>query len=159
MLTSYIALGNILDEIKKHVFYGRNIDYSKCSTNVSKVTETMLALSSGSHFEQDTTTLNVDPRLFHVILGIATESTELCEALMSVVSDKKELDSVNVQEELFDVMWYVLIGHDVLNKSLDETLSMGFDKLRARFPTKFEGELAIKRDTDIERKVMEYHQK
>ena len=45
-------------------------------------------------------------RLLHSSMGIATEACELLEALVRVI-EGKELDKVNLAEELGDVMWYI----------------------------------------------------
>lgn len=157
----FILSGNLLDNIKKKIYYNKPIP--DCWTD--NVRQLGLAANSlaASEFvnnkvlnsDADKETLSVDPRLFHAMIGIATEGTELVEALYKSIRENVEMDTVNVLEEMFDAMWYVFIGHDALNKSLDDTLNVGFDKLKARYPEKFESNLAINRDVEAERTILE----
>lgn len=45
--------------------------------------------------------------LFHGIIGVATESGELCEYLADVLLGKRKFDQTPVREEIGDVLWYL----------------------------------------------------
>lgn len=156
LLFAYIQVGNVLDNVKKNVFYGREIDVKSQNARLSSAMNALGQLL-GENLDQTVSDLSINPRLFHSIVGIATESTELVEAVYAAEFKKQPLDGVNVREELFDALWYTLTAHDELGVSVEGTLNMGFDKLRARFPTKFTSEDAINRDVGEERKILEQH--
>jgi NTP pyrophosphatase (non-canonical NTP hydrolase) len=157
VMQMFIAAGNMLDAIKKNVFYGKPIDNNGWNSQLGTVINTHTALASTTN-TSNVVDLPIDPRLFHALIGIATESTELIEAIVKAVENGTDIDQVNVREEMFDVMWYILIGHDALGKSLNETLDMGFEKLRHRYPDKFTVDSAIHRDVDKERSILESYE-
>ena len=78
--------------------------------------------------------MSINPRIFHAIVGISTESTELLEALDF---SGKELDNVNICEEFGDLDWYKAIGCDEFNISWDTILNTVIAKLKARYPENF----------------------
>lgn len=158
VMTIFISAGNMLDQIKKHVFYGKDYKTTKLNLDrfVIKACVEMMALESAEAGLDEETTINVDPRLFHAIVGLATESTELVEALAnSLIGKYKELDGVNILEEFGDLNWYEAIGIDALNGDFENVLATNIEKLRERFPEKFTSDNAINRDVDKERALLE----
>jgi hypothetical protein len=102
-------------------------------------------------------------RLLHAFIGMATEVGEILDALKKHIFYGKELDLVNVCEEIGDSDWYRGIGIDALSKllntdhkTLDETIQRNnIEKLAARYPNKFTEIDAIQRDLTNERKILE----
>lgn len=159
VMALFIAAGNMLDQIKKHVFYKKpynrmELDYlqTTASATASKLESTFCRTSVEIENESS---LNMDPRLFHAIIGIATEATELMEALLLALTGEKKLDTINVLEEFGDLNWYEAIGIDALNGNFENVLVTNIDKLRERFPKKFTNEHAINRNTKKERTLLE----
>lgn len=155
----FINAGSLLDMIKKNAFYGKPIDPVMWNTHVtalqvlSKAPDTLLTPE-----QTDLRTSNllpVDPRVFHGIVGVATESTELVEALMTAVSGINNIDTVNVQEECIDACWYIAILHDATQLSWDEGLERNIAKLKKRYPDKFNAVDAVVRDLAAERAILE----
>lgn len=156
----FIHAGNLLDMIKKNQFYGKPIDITLWNNHIKSIYE----LSGGDNAllmpEQiDLRTsdlLPVDPRIFHGIVGVATEGTELVEALMKAVSGIGNIDHVNVCEEgLGDVCWYQAILADAVNADWEQQLVTNVAKLKKRYPNKFTSDDAINRDLAAERKILE----
>lgn len=94
-------------------------------------------------------------RLVHALLGIGSESGELQDQLKRHLVYGKELDIVNLKEELGDLMWYCALALDEIGSSFDEVMAMNIAKLRARYPAGFTEDKALNRDVESERKVME----
>ena len=94
-------------------------------------------------------------RLLHVGMGLATEAGEFVDQLKKHIFYGKELDLVNLGEEIGDTEWYCAVGADALNQRLSHILFQNIAKLEARFPEKFTEEEANSRDLDRERKVLE----
>ena len=95
-------------------------------------------------------------RLLHSSLGIHTEGAEFADALKKFVFyGKKELDEVNMKEELGDLLWYVAIACDALGTSFDELMETNINKLKARYPEKFSLDKAENRDLNAEREILE----
>lgn len=97
----------------------------------------------------------VDQRLIHVALGMQTESAEFSDALKKYVFYGKELDLVNLKEELGDMMWYMAIAFDALGTTFEEEQSRVINKLKTRYPDKFTSEAAENRNLAEERRVLE----
>lgn len=155
-LQAFIAIGNILDMIKKNVFYGKEIDsvilsnlWFKAFDSISRIKSTNRSGPTEEILKGETNT-----RIFHALVGIATESTELLEALIKLIQGG-ELDSVNVCEELGDINWYQAIAIDTLEADFENILTINIDKLRARFPEMFTEKDAIDRDLETERQILE----
>jgi NTP pyrophosphatase (non-canonical NTP hydrolase) len=91
----------------------------------------------------------------HMVMGIATEAGELLDAYKKHFAYGKELDTVNVGEEIADIMWYVSNLCRILNIDMHEMLDRNISKLKARYPEKFDSKKALNRDLDKERNILE----
>lgn len=99
-------------------------------------------------------------RLLHAAMGIATEAGEIVDALKKHIFYGKELDLVNLEEELGDLSWYMavmiavmaILGHCT---SFERIWAVNIAKLQARYGDKFSEEAAINRNLSAERKVLE----
>jgi NTP pyrophosphatase (non-canonical NTP hydrolase) len=77
------------------------------------------------------------------------------DAFKKSVFYKKPLDKVNVGEEIADIMWYVSNLCRLLNLNFEKLLQNNIDKLKVRFPEKFNEHKALNRDLDSERRTLE----
>ena len=91
----------------------------------------------------------------HMILGIQTESAEISDVYKKHIAYGKELDLVNVKEELGDQMWYIANLCNLHGWDLRDIMSTNIKKLEARFPDKFSQEKALNRDLKTEREILE----
>jgi len=91
----------------------------------------------------------------HVTLGMLTEVGELADQFKKNMAYNKEIDWVNVQEEIGDLMFYVAGFCTINNFDLEKILSKNIEKLKTRYPEKFTEENAINRDLNKEREVLE----
>jgi len=156
VLAMFISAGQMLDQVKKQVFYGK--DYNPDEFNHAYLTvRDAIGEISGVPLSGDLPkdSFDIDPRVFHSIIGIATESTELCEALYDVLLHKNDLDVVNLLEENGDIHWYQAIMMDALGGDWESIFNTNIEKLRARYPEKFTSDKAINRDLDAEREILE----
>ena len=167
LLTILVELVGILDGLKKAVFYkkvskldsefighlikmGELIAELRASSdNTEQPASEMLFSSNGDYLH------GIDPRVFHGILGIITESGELAEALLKVMrGEVDEIDPINIQEEMSDIAWYKAILHDVLKLNWGQGLRNVIEKLNIRYPEKFSDYFADNRDLDAERAAL-----
>jgi NTP pyrophosphatase (non-canonical NTP hydrolase) len=149
----FIGAGNILDQIKKYVFYGKPIKYDELKKHLDTVNGCSELVfdkerKDGS-FAFNMDVVSVNDRLFHSVMGIATEATELVEAMKDGFPDEN-----NIAEEIFDVDWYKFIAIDELGVDQIELWDKGFEKLRKRYPEKFSSEKAVNRDLDAEKEIL-----
>jgi len=152
-LVLFISAGQILDQVKKNTFYdkqyseGINLAYHNILSAIDGI--------AGTPLTADKEGFDIDPRVFHSVIGIATEATELCEAMYDAMLSDRELDVVNLLEENGDIHWYQAIMMDALGGDWDKIFEKNIEKLRERYPDKFTNEDAIERDLDAERDILD----
>jgi NTP pyrophosphatase (non-canonical NTP hydrolase) len=94
-------------------------------------------------------------RLLHGGIGLATEAGEFLDALKKHVFYGKELDKVNLREEMGDIFWYCAIIADQLEVDFTEVMERNITKLKARYGEKFSETAATTRDLQTEREILE----
>lgn len=94
-------------------------------------------------------------RLLHAGIGMATEAGEFLDALKKHIYYGRELDAVNLQEEMGDLFWYMAIACDQLGVDFEKLTDTNIAKLKARYGEKFTGESAEARDLSGERNILE----
>lgn len=147
------AAGNLLDMAKKNIYYGKPID----ADSVEDYRQQARASLNNIHtmFGGTKDNLKIDPRVLHGVIGKFTESTELIHAIMDTVNYGAELDEVNLMEEIGDDQWYNAILVDALGLNMEDVQETVINKLKARYPDKFDSEKAIDRDLNAERVILE----
>lgn len=93
--------------------------------------------------------------LMHMAIGMVTESGEVMDALKKAMYYGRELDLVNMKEEIGDILWYVAGALRELDLTFEEVFDANIAKLRARYPEKFTEENANVRNLEVERKILE----
>lgn len=91
----------------------------------------------------------------HMILGITTETGELADIFKKNLAYKKDIDYINVEEEIGDLMWYIINLCTVLGFDLEKILDKNIAKLKTRYPNKFEADKALNRNLTSERSILE----
>ena len=94
-------------------------------------------------------------RIFHAVLGMASEAGEAVDAVKKHLFYGKPLDEVNLLEEAGDMLWYLGVLSDALKVPLAEIAQRNINKLEARYGEKFSEQGATERDLDAERKTLE----
>jgi len=91
----------------------------------------------------------------HMVIGISTEAGELLDAYKKHFAYGKDLDIVNVGEEIADIMWYISNLCRLKEIDLEEMMQRNIDKLKERYPEKFTQDNALNRNLDNERNILE----
>jgi len=73
-------------------------------------------------------TRNVD--LIHAALGLTSEAGEFCDALKKAFAYGRDLDRLNLAEELGDLMWYIGLACDALGVTLQSVCEANIAKLQ-----------------------------
>lgn len=94
-------------------------------------------------------------RLIHGAIGAVTESAEILDQLKKHIFYGKALDTVNVSEEIGDAFWYLALLANELGEDFDAIMETNIAKLKKRYGDKFSEQRAVKRNLDIERKILE----
>jgi NTP pyrophosphatase (non-canonical NTP hydrolase) len=93
--------------------------------------------------------------LLHAAFGMQTEAGEFTDMLKKSFFYGKELDIVNLKEELGDQLWYIALACETLDCTFEELFDTNIAKLRERFGGKFNEYDAEHRDLEAERKILE----
>lgn len=91
----------------------------------------------------------------HMVLGMQTEVAEIADVYKKNIAYGKPLDEINVKEELGDVLWYIANMCNLHGWSMEDVMDVNIKKLETRYPEKFTEELALNRNLDAERDVLE----
>lgn len=132
------------DVQKKAIFYGKRPDKSDAPDTAH----------SESLYGRDLSLTEREKRQFHAIIGVITEAGELAEILLNRLTGvTAEMDAAHIGEEMGDVLWYV--AESAANGTpMSRMMTTNIEKLRVRFPNKFDAEDAAFRDLDAEGKVL-----
>jgi len=90
--------------------------------------------------------------LLHATMGAATEAGELLDQVKKHIFYGKKLDIVNLQEEVGDICWYLNLLCAWMGTTLEEQMEHNAEKLRIRYPVKFEQQKALERNVKNELK-------
>lgn len=113
--------------------------------------------TESTDFEAMNTRLSDDgtKRLLHAGFGLSTEAGEFLDALKKHIFYGKELDRVNLKEEMGDLFWYLAIACDELDVEFESLMETNIAKLKARYGEKFTEQRAENRDLSAERTILE----
>ncbi len=92
--------------------------------------------------------------LLHGILGVISEAGELAEEFVKAHLENREINLVNVQEELGDLLWYIALMLRNINSDFETVAAKNIAKLKKRFPEKFNTDNALTRDLFEEEKAL-----
>jgi NTP pyrophosphatase (non-canonical NTP hydrolase) len=93
--------------------------------------------------------------LIHASMGLVTEAGEFQDMIKKHLYYGRELDEVNLKEEVGDLLWYCAIALNALGTDFETVMQTNIDKLKARFPEKFTEEKANSRNLEKEREILE----
>lgn len=149
-----IATTEILDLMKKSIFYGKEVGSDRITEAFQVVVDAQDHAEFGNF--DDETELTIDPRLLHGIIGKVTEGGELLKVAVNALNGLP-VDKVNLLEELGDDKWYDAIICDSQGLTMTQVLAANRAKLTRRYPKGFTQDAAINRNTDAERVILESH--
>lgn len=91
----------------------------------------------------------------HMALGLVTEAGEFADVYKKALAYNKEIDYVNLKEEIGDALWYISNFCNMVGWTLSDVMELNIKKLETRYPEKFTDDLAVNRNLDAERNVLE----
>lgn len=160
VLSIFNDSASMLDCIKKNVVYGKSMDWDNIRIllqNIYSQSDILISDTEdlGTWYESTAMKIDVNPRMFHALLGICTEAGEIGEVLDRGIKDCGQLDTVNILEEFGDIDWYKAIAFDEMGVDPHDPLEAIINKLQLRYPNKFASDAAINRNLEAERKSLE----
>ena len=145
IIEDFIEIGNRLDIMKKRKFYGRlkgHENFTETGADVRQYNEPFVQES-----EQE--------QILHAVMGMATETVEMLEAIHASKWGGKEFDTVNFLEEMGDLEFYRSIPYHQLNWTEKQVRDTNYFKLEKRYPEGYTDNSANNRDLESERKILE----
>jgi hypothetical protein len=177
-LSLAVQAGNLLDQVKRAVFYGKQLDPKVTGEALqaipAMVKDISFPLATGRYLDprdvdffpgiegearKALSLQGVDVRLLHAAVGQFTESSEFIEALIPTFFGTP-VDKVNLLEEQGDSSWYGEIALDALGYSREQCNFTNIKKLKDKKAGRyqkgaFDPNAAINRDTTAERALLE----
>lgn len=147
-----IRAGITADCVKRSIFYREpkeKVD-ARYVAHMQKFSELQQKLANSSIAP------DADINLFHAILGIVSEAGELMEEFINAKLDGRPINyndgKGSVKEEIGDVLWYTAMAiREIKGETFESVGESNINKLKARFPEKFESEQALNRDEESEK--------
>lgn len=142
---------DLLDKVKKSVFYGREMsprDQYRVEQKMRVTFGDVAEYGFGQRCQENLE--KIDPDIIHAIIGLRTEVGEMMASLINVIEHGDDLDIGNLIEELGDLMWYSAILAEALKTTLYLVQAKNIAKLKARYPEKFTTEAAVNRNLEAE---------
>lgn len=148
-IADFIYAGRVLSAMKATLFYGK--DYQAPDPHISN--ELVGDDFHTDHFD--------NYQMLHAILGIASEAGELLEDVVQLVSlpdpsdcdeqdvpkleDYKRKLALNMARETGDIDWFQELFAHTIGTTIDDCRAANIQRLRARFPDRFNSADAIAR--------------
>lgn len=155
--------GEVLDQLKKEIFYGKEV--MEFNPSLTVVNEGALPMGGMGYLQN-----NIN--MLHGLLGKVTEAAEIAEVGLTMIQSNT-VDIANLLEEIGDNDWYdALIIREIAKATKasapptadtydwaamlrESILTTNINKLVKRFPNKFEESQALNRDLGGEREILE----
>lgn len=152
LLQIMVHVSEILDAIKKSVYYKRDIDLQGIFAQHMKQIQILSLQDTNNDASLTVEDDNTHIRNFHGLLGVLTESGELASMFKKYLNN--DVDITNLKEELGDINWYEAILCDTNNFTFDQVLERNIEKLALRYKDKYSDHAANNRDVEAEREIL-----
>lgn len=84
--------------------------------------------------------------LIHGAMGLSSEAGEILTIVKAHLFYGKPFDNLNMREELGDCFWYLALLAEWMGMTFEDLQEMNLEKLRIRYPEKFDAQLTFARD-------------
>lgn len=145
VIEDFIEIGNRLDVLKKRHFYGRMKGHEKFTETGAEIRQ----------YDDDFLLESKEEQILHAVMGMATETVEMLEALHAAKWGHQEFDTVNFLEEMGDLEFYRSIPYHNLGWTEKQVRDTNYFKLEKRYPEGYTDDSANNRDLDAEREILE----
>jgi NTP pyrophosphatase (non-canonical NTP hydrolase) len=149
-LTAVASASARLDQIKKHLFYGRPLP------GVPQGPAHAQSEDGPTDGQVGLQVTEAQLRLLHGLLGLISESSEMIDGLGIKLGEQMTItpDMVNVAEEIGDILWYASVMCDASGSDTATAMKKNLAKLEKRYGGSFSAEKANDRDLDAERDIL-----
>jgi len=152
MIEMSINYGLLLNEFKKHVIYGAPLD--AIQDRVMLLSELQSSILEDRGNTPDITLDSDSAEMLHAMFGVITEAAEIAPLLMSRTLHGDDLSTEELEAEIGDIHWYLAILYRLFGMDEGDIRQKNINKLKARFPDKFDANLALNRNLEAESEAM-----
>lgn len=154
-LEESIYCGIHSDRIKREIFYKDPNAKERYGNNINDyLTKLSDARNLQKHNPISLTQEETD--LYHAALGISSEVAEINLAIFETLLAGAVLDTVNMKEEVGDILWYLAIICRACGFDFEDCMKANIDKLnKKRYKNGFTTDDALNRDLDGEREILQ----
>ena len=146
-LASY---GNVADMAKREIYYQDSNAFVRFENKEKELDE----LSNLIKHDFELTQEQMD--FLHSGIGCLSESGEIVEEVLSSIINDRPIDTVNMKEEVGDMLWYLAILCRLCGFTFEDAMETNIAKLEKRNKGKsFNREATINRDEAAEREILE----
>ena len=151
-VATMIMSGYHADLIKRSLFYKESVEKSRDRSEGYKLLDRQTRQKL-SEVEVNFDEKSID--LIHAAIGMMSEAAEILQEVIDANIEGREIDVVNIKEELGDNQWYAALGLRTVGGTFEEVQTGNAEKLKKRYPEKFNASEALERDVAEERIVLE----
>lgn len=143
--------GHGMDAVKRALFYKDQSLEPRLKKAMAEMEDMYKAIAA---FPEDAVIPTDKIDLLHAILGLQSESGELMNELINSILEDRPVNTLNIREELGDTMWYTSLGIDSIQSTFGETGYYNIEKLKVRYPNKFNTFDAVNRNLEQEQTAL-----
>lgn len=148
-LAQCTELGRYADVLKKYLFYDKSPVSGSMGHRTLLASQTIISIRRS--FVMHTEKGHNNVRLLHAILGLITETAELCEMFDEAIRTESNMDGQNLLEEVGDIFWYLALCARFQNfNTFDPYLMSNQSKLIARYGATWTKDAALNRNIENE---------
>lgn len=96
-------------------------------------------------------------RLDNAARGLAGDAGEVSSAVMKYIEYGRDLDRVNLVEEVGDCLWRLAQVCKAAGFTLNQAMQANINKLRSRYPDRYSDERSANRNPEAERAAVKEH--
>lgn len=131
---------NMLNVVKRNVFYKEDIDNDYILEECYKLNETMQGfvshntkLDAGDEYPIDD---GLDLRIFHAIFGVICQSRPLSQLLLDAL-EQNHFDLVKIRQELSDSHFFQALFYNSSGMDWNRSLELNLESLRKKYPNEY----------------------
>lgn len=155
-LVDLIVNGGQADLAKRSIFYDEPLDKSEARAAKMRVDAEALY-----NKVVDASKMPRKPRftpgqldIIHACLGLFSETAEILESTLNSYLADGPIDITNLREELGDILWYTALATRMADSDFERLATANLNKLKVRYPDKFDSENALNRDISAEQQAL-----
>lgn len=140
LLTEMCRVGEYADNAKSVIFYGKSKNGKVLCDDGCQGFRFPDGMREGRTLQD----------LIHGTLGIFSESTEIAKSILESAKEGKEIDRLNIIEEVGDILWFANLIVEAMGTDWATVMDANIKKLARRYPSGYSDFNATNRNVAAE---------